>query len=114
MSRYTLPPELREQFLRLTAERLAELRGMRRALEANPGDVTALNGIFALAHKVAGTAASFGFDRLGACAEELEAIAEGGDAQPGSRRAASDPRYVCSLSKSLETEIETVLCSAGG
>lgn len=108
----TLPPDIKQQFLQMTAERLVELRALRRALEAHPGDVEALHGILALAHKIAGTAASFGFDRLGACAEELEALGDGGGALAISHKAGQDPHLLWSLSLAVETEIEAALRAA--
>lgn len=59
-------------FRALTAERLAELRALRAAVRQGADPGAGLRRIGALAHQIAGTAATMGFARLGAVAAEVE------------------------------------------
>ncbi|MDO9640113.1 MAG: Hpt domain-containing protein [Pseudotabrizicola sp.] len=62
------------QFLDLTASRRIEIDIERGALEAGDDPVPVAQEICKVAHKIAGTAASFGFSRLGAQAQRVEEV----------------------------------------
>lgn len=65
------------RFRELTGERLDALRRARAAARSAADPREAVRAIGTLAHTVAGTAASFGFDRLGACARRVEQACQG-------------------------------------
>lgn len=60
------------RILEITAGRLAEIEAERRALQEGGDPGTALLRIGGVAHKIVGTADSFGFARLGELARTVE------------------------------------------
>lgn len=60
----TIPPEMKRTFLLETAEDLHDLRRALIALEEHPRDTEPVQTMRRIAHKVKGTAATFGFDDL--------------------------------------------------
>lgn len=68
--------ELRHGFAARLRERLAELEGAVDAAQSGRGEAVAK--VEHLAHKLAGTAGSYGFHDVGAIAAELEALCSTG------------------------------------
>lgn len=62
------------QFLDMTASRQIEIDIERETLESGADPVQAAREISKVAHKIAGTAASFGFSALGGQAQQVEEL----------------------------------------
>ena len=70
-----LPPELVQQYLRASRERVALVERVADQLAADAGDRGALESLRHEAHLVRGAAATFGFPEAGRIAEAIEAAA---------------------------------------
>ena len=72
-----LPPGLREEYLRGARDQLGGIAELAERLVAAPDDGDALNQLRREAHKIRGSAGSFGFHQATAVAAELEEAAKG-------------------------------------
>src|SRR3989442_4465022 len=102
-----LPPGMREGYLRGVRDQLGGIAELAERLVAAGGDIDAVDQLRREAHKIRGSAGSFGFAQATAVAAELEEAAKQWLAQPGqgaSTRGAVARAFVRRLAAALFTK----------
>ena len=104
--------ELLPQFLDLTASRQIEIDIARGNLEAGDDPLSAMRDIGKIAHKIAGTAASFGFGGLGRQSQRIETICGHICTLSDSARAEAVKTFLLPALDDLMRELDSALRSA--
>jgi HPt (histidine-containing phosphotransfer) domain-containing protein len=93
--------ELAGQFLTRTEGEVTQIRSM---VEGRNVDDVALEPLIMLAHKICGTASTFQFDAISACAAELESLASA--LSTAGRLEASGVEHLSRLASRLSQAVE--------
>ncbi|WP_147335612.1 Hpt domain-containing protein [Pseudotabrizicola alkalilacus] len=100
------------QFLDLTASRQIEIDIERGNLEAGDDPLSATHEIGKIAHKIAGTAASFGFGALGRQSQRIETICTQICSLSDAARPDAVKTYLLPALDDLASELNAALISA--
>ncbi|TGD44194.1 hypothetical protein EEB11_05720 [Pseudotabrizicola sediminis] len=101
------------QFLDMTASRQIEIDIERGALEAGDDPETAAREICKVAHKIAGTAASFGFAALGSQAQRIEELCNRVCDLSGPAQTEAVQQQLLPALDDLRRELDNALAGAG-
>ncbi|WP_103332684.1 Hpt domain-containing protein [Pseudotabrizicola formosa] len=100
------------QFLDMTASRQIEIDIERGALEAGDDPATAAREICKVAHKISGTAASFGFATLGSQAQRVEDLCKQVCDLSGAAQTQAVQQELLPALDALGRELDTALAGA--
>jgi CheY-like chemotaxis protein len=102
-----LPPGLREEYFRGTRDRLADLADLADLLTERGNDLEAVDRVRREAHKIRGSAGSYGFGEATRVAADLEEVAKSWLAHPGEhpeRRGPATRMFIRRLAVALLAE----------